>query len=173
MQNESLNGFSAVIYAPDDAPANEVPARQCKACEDFSANGMSTLLMPNKIDVSSLKCKLSGAFFAVPSSCEIDLDYDKIYSQHKNSGNTVTMVCALQNIEIPHATVELDNAGAIKSINNRPKFTFLIETGIYVIEPEVLQLAPADEKISIRALVRLCLHSGKKVRTFLVRDVAI
>ncbi len=88
--------------------------------------------------LSLLKGQLDSTF--VLSNCDIlvDDDYTKIVRHHRSAGNLITMVCSLKRIRIPYGVVEIDNNGEIDEIREKPELAFFTNTGMYVIEPEVL-----------------------------------
>ena len=52
------------------------------------------------------------------TNCDILIDEDlsKAYKLHEESKNLITMVCSLKNFEIPYGVVNVEDGGALKSI---------------------------------------------------------
>lgn len=85
-----------------------------------------------------LKDKINESFFFTNCDCLIDADYGDIYKYHKANNNIITMVCAFKHFTIPYGVIELDNHGGIKEITEKPEMNFLTNTGIYLVEPRVI-----------------------------------
>lgn len=68
----------------------------------------------------------------------IDADYDDILKHHKENGNKITVVCSLKNFIIPYGVFKLNEGGQINKIEKKQECSYLINTGMYVLEPEVI-----------------------------------
>src|SRR3989304_5086485 len=79
-----------------------------------------------------------------------DVDFKALYEFHKRKGGVVTI--ALTEVEDPtqYGIVGLDAKGRIAKFREKPKreeaFSNLANAGIYVLEPEVLDFIPSDQK---------------------------
>ena len=79
-----------------------------------------------------------------------DVDLRALYEFHKRKGGVVTI--ALTEVEDPsqYGIVGLDARGRIQKFKEKPPreeaFSKLVNAGIYVCEPEILDFIPADEK---------------------------
>lgn len=85
-----------------------------------------------------LKDKIRSPF--ILSNCDIliEEDYEKIARFHQEEKNFITMVCSLKNIQIPYGVVEISKNGEIESMKEKPKLSFFTNTGMYVVQPEVV-----------------------------------
>ena len=77
----------------------------------------------------------------------------------------ITMVCALKEIKIPYGVINSKPNGEIESIEEKPAFSFLINVGVYLIEPEVIDTLH-EEFIHMPDLAQRYLQEGKKVGVF-------
>ena len=79
-----------------------------------------------------------------------DVDFKALYDFHKRKGGVVTI--ALTEVEDPthYGIVGLDAKARIAKFREKPKreeaFSNLANAGIYVLEPEVLDFIPTDQK---------------------------
>ncbi len=89
--------------------------------------------------LSLLRGRLQETFFF--TNCDILLctDYAKILGFHQKNKNDITMVGAYKNIVIPYGVVEIGENGVIEGAQEKPEFSFLTNTGLYLVEPEVLE----------------------------------
>lgn len=53
-----------------------------------------------------LKDKIKTSFFVTNCDILIDQDYSEVYEYHKESGNELTVVVALKQIDLPYGTIE-------------------------------------------------------------------
>lgn len=119
-----------------------------------------------------LREKLDTTFFV--SNCDILIqdDLSCAYKTHKQNGNIMTFVCSMKGFQIPYGIIKTNAAGSIISMEEKPQFDFLVNTGVYIMEPDALDLMEDDEFIHIPDLARRCLDKGLKVGVFPVSEKA-
>lgn len=85
-----------------------------------------------------LKGKLHGTFFFTNCDNLLMSNYESIIRFHRQNQNIITMICAYKNLQIPYGVVEMGLNGSIEKMKEKPQLSFLTNTGIYVVEAEVL-----------------------------------
>ena len=109
--------------------------------------------------LSLLKGKVTQTFFLTNCDILIDADFGDIYQYHKEKGNVITMVCAVKHFTIPYGVVELGGDGDISGITEKPEMNFLTNTGVYVVEPSVIDGLAYNEPM-MPAWVRGAVHTN-------------
>ena len=89
---------------------------------------------------------------------------------HKENKNTITMICAYKNMTIPYGIVEMGSNGMIKNMKEKPLMSFLTNTGIYIVEPEVTFDVEADVTLGFPDIVEKERQKGRKVAVFPVSE---
>ena len=117
-----------------------------------------------------LKNKIHSTFFLSNCDILIDADLECIYKTHKTKGNKITFVCCMKDVIIPYGVVETDEEGFIVDMKEKPCFSFLINTGLYMIEPEVIDDISEDEFIHLPELAQRYLDRGEKVGVFPISE---
>lgn len=119
-----------------------------------------------------LKGKVHSPF--IVSNCDIliDDDLECVYRTHKRRGDKITMVCAMKNVTIPYGVVSADEHGSVQSMREKPEFSFLTNTGVYVIEPEVIDQLQDNEFIHLPDIAQRYMDAGEKVGVFPVSERA-
>ena len=112
---------------------------------------------------SDLQGEINGTLFLSNCDCLLDTDYLCIYEYHKSHGNAMTMVVAAKNMGLPYGVVDLDARGNLQAIREKPEYSFLVNTGIYVMEPKVMDFIKKDERIDIPELAKRLMAAGRKV----------
>ena len=120
--------------------------------------------------LSLLRGKMDTTFFF--SNCDNLLlaNYERILQFHRENSNVITMVCACKNFSIPYGVVEMGINGKIDKIREKPMLSFLINTGIYVVEPEVLEDIADGVAVGFPDIVEQQRRKGKKVAVFPVSE---
>lgn len=117
-----------------------------------------------------LERKLTSAFFV--SNCDIIIktDYSKIYEFHKQGEYALTLIGSIQHYTIPYGICEIENGGILKKINEKPEQDFIVNTGMYLLEPKVLKEIPENEFFHITHLIEKLQYNGYKVGVYPVSE---
>lgn len=110
-----------------------------------------------------LKGEIETTFFLSNCDCLLDMDYLCMYEYHKTHENAMTMVVAAKNMGLPYGVVELDVQGNLQIIREKPEYNFLVNTGIYVMEPEVMEFIEKGERIDVPDLAKRLMAAGGRV----------
>lgn len=119
-----------------------------------------------------LKGDIKETFFLTNCDILVEADYGRILQQHREQKNLITIVCAKKIIVIPYGTVEITENGSVKRFTEKPSFAFNTSTGLYVIEPDLLNRIKQDTELPITDIIQDCLDAGEKVGTYLIEEEA-
>lgn len=100
----------------------------------------------------------------------INANYKDLYDYHINSANVITVVSALKNIMIPYGVLKTKESGEIIKIEEKPKLSYFINTGMYVINPEVISMIPNDTLFHMTHLIDAVKDSGGKVGMYPISE---
>ncbi len=120
--------------------------------------------------LSLLRGKLKTTFFFANCDALLTANYESMLKFHKEHGNIITMVCAYKNINIPYGVVEMGEQGIIKSMKEKPLMSFLTNTGIYIVEPEVIDDIVDNEVIGFPDIVEREKQKDRKVAVYPVSE---
>ena len=108
-----------------------------------------------------IKKELNKTIFVSNCDIIIEEDYYDIYKYHKANNNDITVVSAIKHIEIPYGVMETKEGGNLISMTEKPEFTFQINTGMYILEPHIIQRIPDNEFYHITDLIEEINKKGK------------
>ena len=120
--------------------------------------------------IKLIKEKFENPIFITNCDAIILADYAEIYKYHKSSGNLITVVSALKNIIVPYGVINSGKNGQIKSMEEKPRLSYFINTGMYIINPEVIELIPKDTMFHMTQLVEKVMDNGGKVGMYPVSE---
>lgn len=162
-------------------------------CKDFyiSGNYMFDLLklhvkqlnLPVNIDiVKEIKPTGTGGSLAlfknkikktfIVSNCDILIkdEYHKFVEYHKENKNEITIISSIKTYNIPYGTIDTTSKGQLKSISEKPRLNYQINTGFYILEPSVIDLVPEEKFIHITDIIELIKKNGGRVGVFPVSE---
>lgn len=117
-----------------------------------------------------LKEKISSTF--ILSNCDIlvNADVDCLLKVHRTNKNIITFVGAMKQIGIPYGVLQTNKDGRIEKLNEKPELSFLINTGVYVIEPEVISNLNDCEFKNLTDIAEEYINSGKNIGVFPITE---
>jgi len=104
--------------------------------------------------LSLLKGKINQTFFVSNCDILIEQDYSEILDYHRANHNELTIVAALRHYPIPYGIVETGDNGTLISLAEKPEFTFKINSGMYLLEPQLLNEIPDGQFFHITDLIQ-------------------
>jgi len=113
-----------------------------------------------------LKNEINTPFFVTNCDIIIEEDYAEIYNYHKENHNELTVVAALKHYPIPYGTIETGDNGLLKKLSEKPELTFKINSGMYILEPNLLKEIPEDKFFHITQLIENIIKRHGKVGVF-------
>jgi len=119
-----------------------------------------------------LRDRINKTFFVSNCDIIIDEDYSEILSYHQRNHNEITVVAAMKDISIPYGTLETKEDGLLSSIKEKPNYTFKINTGMYILEPHLIEEIPQNEFYHITFLIEKLVREGRKVGVFPISEGA-
>lgn len=120
--------------------------------------------------VSLLKGKITTPFFV--SNCDIIIDQDlrDVYEYHLNNHNDLTIVTAIKSFKIPYGVIETGEDGLMTGLQEKPEQTYMINTGVYILNPELIDEIPEGEFFHITHLMEKVKARGGRVGCFPVSE---
>lgn len=120
--------------------------------------------------LSLLKGRLNEPFFVCNCDIMIEQDYNEIVKYHQDNGNELTLVAAVKSYQIPYGTINISANGLLTSLQEKPDLTFLVNAGMYLLEPGLLDEIPSEKVFHITDLIEKIRARGGKVGVFPVSD---
>ena len=114
--------------------------------------------------------KFDRPLFVTNCDALILADYSEIYDYHVKSGNTITIVSALKNITIPYGVLKSEENGKVVGMEEKPKLSYFINTGMYIIEPKTIQEIPDNRMFHMTELVEKIMKNGEKIGMYPISE---
>lgn len=117
-----------------------------------------------------LKGQINSTFFVSNCDILIEEDLEEIYNYHKRNNNSITIIAALKNYPISYGIMETGEEGMLKKIIEKPELTFKINSGMYILEPDLLNIIPSDTFFHITDLINKVQKQHGRVGVFPVSE---
>lgn len=120
--------------------------------------------------LSLIDIDLDEPFFVTNGDVLSSLDYEKLLEYHKEQTATATMCIRKYSYQIPYGVIEVDDENNIVAMKEKPVKEFFINTGIYILDPEILNHVPKDEFFDMPSLFDVLKSEGKTTKSFEITD---
>jgi NDP-sugar pyrophosphorylase family protein len=82
------------------------------------------------------------------TNCDVVIQADmaELISFHEEHRYDLTLVASLKDYKIPYGVCELEKGGGLAVIKEKPQYSFLVNTGMYVVKRNRLDLIPLKSK---------------------------
>ena len=117
-----------------------------------------------------LKGKVNETFFFSCCDTLLTIDYAKALDYHRNNKNVITMICANKSVSLPYGIVETDTDGTVKNMTEKPVMSFSTNTGVYIVEPEVLKDIEGNVSISFPEIIERQRKKGRRVSVYHISE---
>ena len=115
------------------------------------------------------KNKINSPVFVVNCDSVVEANYAEILKMHERDGNAVTMVAASQDIEIPYGVINLNEDGSVGEMQEKPTYSYLMNTGFYVVGPEFLEEVQDNKFQAMTEIIENCKKSGKRIGAYVIK----
>lgn len=115
--------------------------------------------------------EITKDFFFINCDVIIDADYSEIYNFHKENGYYITIVGAKYTNTIPYGVLHYDENG-YHGMDEKPTFECTMNTGMYVVSPDIFHELKKDENISFPEIIDRCYNEGKKIGVYTIEESA-
>ena len=93
------------------------------------------------------------------------VDFRSMLAFHRKQGADLTVGVRKYDLEVPYGVVETEGH-FVRAIKEKPHLSFLINAGVYLLEPHVRRHIPEGERSDMTDLVESLLAAGQRVASF-------
>ncbi|OON98145.1 MAG: nucleotidyltransferase [Epulopiscium sp. Nele67-Bin005] len=119
-----------------------------------------------------LKGQIKETFFVTNCDILVEANYEKLLKFHKENKYKITLVTTLKNYAIPYGVIRTNSEGCVEKLEEKPEYNFQINTGLYILEPEVLDDIPQNEFYHITDLIEKYISQNEKVGVYPILENA-
>lgn len=115
--------------------------------------------------LSLLSDKIEKTFFLTNCDILVKTRYDKALKYHKESQNSITIIGGVQNLSVPYGVIDVSDGMFVK-MEEKPELHFIVNTGVYIIEPEVIREVLPNEKLDMTDLITRVKDKGFRIGVY-------
>lgn len=93
------------------------------------------------------------------------IDFRIMHQYHREHAADVTIAVSQHGVHVPYGVVEC-NGAAVTSLKEKPRLHFLVNAGIYLLEPSAYQYITSGRPMQMTDLIERLLAAGRRVVSF-------
>lgn len=98
-----------------------------------------------------------------------DIDFRAMMAFHKENQADFTVAVRQYDFQVPYGVLECDGE-VVTCLQEKPVYKFLVNAGIYLLEPSVFQYIKKEQHQDMTDLIQSLLGSGKSVISFPIHE---
>ena len=107
--------------------------------------------------------------FIINCDTIVSINLDKFYDYHKNDYK-ISLVAATKNFQLSYGSCEINKNGQLKKILEKPKMNFLVNVGLYLFKPEIINLVAKNKFLEMDVLIKKVKQKGGKIGIFPISE---
>lgn len=95
-----------------------------------------------------------------------NIDFSDFFKTYKESGADMAVAATSYHVDVPYAVLEVTDGIEVKSLKEKPRYTYYSNAGIYIIKKEILKMIPENQFYDITDLMERVLEMNLKLVTY-------
>jgi len=95
-----------------------------------------------------------------------DIDFNGFFQTFLRSGADMAVATTMYQVDVPYGVMEVDNGNFVNALQEKPRYTYYSNAGIYIIKKELLSLVPHNEFYNVTDLMESLIAHDKKLISF-------
>lgn len=113
--------------------------------------------------LTALRGIVDSPFVVMNADLLTSIHFDDLLKFHNKNEASMTVALKRFDRKIEYGVVDIGPDLRLTKIQEKPTFSFMINSGIYALSPEVIELVPEDREYQMTELIPNAISSGKKV----------
>ncbi|MEQ8195995.1 MAG: nucleotidyltransferase family protein [Rhodospirillales bacterium] len=110
-----------------------------------------------------------GTLLMINGDILTNVDFNAMHRFHQEHQAILTVAVRQYDLQIPYGVIE-SNDSFVVDITEKPEAKFLVNAGIYLIEPSARTHLPKEERFDMTDLIKKLIADGQPVACFPIRE---
>jgi len=95
-----------------------------------------------------------------------NIDFTDFFKTYKDSNADMAVAATSYHVDIPYAVLEVNEINIVKSLKEKPRYTYFSNAGIYIINKRLLNMIPKNQFFDITDLMDKVLEMNFNIITY-------
>ena len=116
--------------------------------------------------IGMLKGKIKNDFFIINCDTIVSINLERFYDFHKKNNYKISLVAATKKFQLSYGSCEIKKNGQLKKILEKPSMNYLVNIGLYLFKPEIINLVSKNKFLEMDVLIKKVKQKGGKIGVF-------
>lgn len=112
---------------------------------------------------------MDKSFFVINGDIFTNLNVESMMDFHVRNDFDITVGTREYSYQIPYGVIKEENS-TIREIKEKPAINYLINAGVYCLNPKIINLIPENTYFEITDLINICIEKGYKVGSYRIKE---
>ncbi|MCZ6637767.1 MAG: nucleotidyltransferase family protein, partial [Alphaproteobacteria bacterium] len=113
--------------------------------------------------------RLASPLIVMNGDLLTQVNFPELLRYHHQQGSQATMCVREYDFQVPFGVVEIED-DQVKAIDEKPVHRFFVNAGIYVLEPDLIDLVPKDTPFDMTTLFERAVDRGHGTAVFPIHE---
>jgi len=95
-----------------------------------------------------------------------NIDYTDFFKTYKESDSDMAVAATSYHVDVPYAVLEVNETNTVKSLKEKPRYTYYSNAGIYILKRSLLKMIPENQFFDITDLMDRIIEMNLKLITY-------
>lgn len=95
-----------------------------------------------------------------------NIDYADFFKTFKDTESDMAVAATSYHVDVPYAVLEVDDHNSVKSLKEKPRYTYYSNAGIYIMKRDLLKMIPSGQFFDITDLMDRVIEMNLKLITY-------
>ena len=121
--------------------------------------------------LSLLNPRPKAPFIVMNADLITQIDFKSLSRFHAKEGNQISVCVRKVKETVPYGVITLTkDTRSIADVEEKPEREYFVNAGIYMVNPELIDLIPENQRFDMTSLIRKAIESGRKAGAFPVYE---
>lgn len=120
--------------------------------------------------LSLIRDKIKEPFWVTNCDNILQQDLAEIVEVHRQNKNEMTVVAAVKGMKLSYGNLITGDHEQVVRVEEKPEFLFRVNTGVYILEPQLLREIPDNQYYPITDLMNTIIKRNGRVGCFPITD---
>ena len=98
------------------------------------------------------------------------LNLTSFVEYHLQQRAKVTVASRAYDMQVPYGVMRTDDNNTVKYLEEKPVQRFFVNSGVYVVSPDIQESIPKKTKIDMTDVIEDCIANGDVVKSFIMHE---
>lgn len=95
-----------------------------------------------------------------------NIDFNDFFKTYQEAKADMIVATTSYHVDVPYAVLEVNESNSVKSLKEKPRYTYYSNAGIYILKKELLSMIPKNQFFDITDLMDRVIEMDLKLVTY-------